>query len=208
MKASAKERLRLRIRKARVEDLPHILRLERALVRHDQQFDPTLDPRWSSRVAGHAFFRDRIRGPDGAVWVAEEDGRLVGYLAGGRCEAEDYRRVPPMAEVDCMFVLRSRRGRGIGERLLRRFLSWCADREVGRVRVVACAGNDQAIAFYRRMGFVPYDLVLERDLSDGGWPSLSALTAKRAPQQRRCKSDGVEQDDQSTGRPVEEHRQQ
>jgi len=192
MKTCADQRLPLRIRKAREEDVPGILRLDRALIRHDRRFDPTLDPRWSSRPAGRAFFRDRIRGADGAVWVAEVDGKLVGYLAGGCCEAEDYRRVPPMAEVDCMFVQKHYRGYGIGERLLRRFLACCARCGVGRVRVVACVGNSGAIAFYRRLGFEPYDLVLERELSAARRRARTPSTAKRAPQQRQRKPEGVE----------------
>lgn len=151
------------VRRARPSDLDEVLRLDQELIRHDLRFDPTLDPGWTYGEEGMAWFRDRIAGPDGMVVVAvAEGGGLVGYLAGGRCEAESYRRVGPMAEVDCMFLAEPYRGCGIGERMMERFLEWCRENGVARVRVVACAGSAGAVNFYRRMRFEPYDLVLER----------------------------------------------
>lgn len=151
------------VRCAFLSDLDEVLRLDQELIRHDLRFDPTLDPDWTFGEEGMAWFRQRIAGPDGIVVVAvsKTDG-IVGYLAGGRCEAESYRRVAPMAEVDCMFLTETYRGRGIGEKMMERFLEWCRENGIGRARVVACAGNAGAANFYRRMGFEPYDLVLER----------------------------------------------
>ncbi len=152
------------VRRATLSDLDAVRRLDRELIRHDRRFDATLIPDWTDSAAAHQWLRERITGRDGIVLIAQEGPSAVGYLVGGRCEAEEYRRTAPMAEVECMFVAPSQRGRGIGERMMRQFLRWCADRGIGRLRVVACAESEGAIAFYRRMGFKPYDLVLERPL--------------------------------------------
>jgi GNAT superfamily N-acetyltransferase len=156
------------VRCAFLTDLDAVLRLDQELIRHDLRFDPTLEPDWSFSEEGVAWFRDRIAGPDGIVVVADGGDGLVGYLAGGRCEAESYRHTAPMAEVDCMFLLEAYRGRGIGEKMMERFREWCAENGVGRIRVVACAGSRGAVSFYERMGFEPYDLVLERTLPGSG----------------------------------------
>mgnify|MGYP001321860143 CR=1 FL=1 len=150
------------IRCAFNSDLEAVLQLDQELIRHDLHFDPTLDPNWSFSEEGMAWFRERISGRDGIVIVAVCEGELVGYLCGGRCEAESFRRTRPMAEVDCMYLREAFRGRGVGEKMMERFREWCSENGVGRIRVVACAGSAGAIRFYRRMGFEPYDLVLER----------------------------------------------
>lgn len=150
------------IRCAFHSDLDAVLQLDQELIRHDLRYDPTLDPDWSFSEEGLAFFRNRIAGEDGIVVVAVSAGEVVGYLCGGRCEAESYRRTGPMAEVDCMFLREEFRGRGVGEKMMERFLEWCRENGIVRVRVVACAESAGAVGFYRRMGFAPYDLVMER----------------------------------------------
>ena len=159
---AANDRKPVTIRCAFNTDLEAVLQLDQELIRHDLRFDPTLDPDWSFSEEGMAWFRERIAGKDGIVVVAVCEGDLVGYLCGGRCEAESYRRTRPMGEVDCMFLREEFRGRGVGEKMIERFREWCAENGIGRIRVVACAGSAHAIRFYRRMGFEPYDLVLER----------------------------------------------
>lgn len=150
------------IRCAFNSDLDAVLQLDQELIRHDLRYDPTLDPNWSFSEEGLSFFRNRIAGEDGIVVVAVSGGEIVGYLCGGRCEPESYRRTGPMAEVDCMFLREEFRGRGVGEKMMGRFLEWCRENGIARVRVVACADSAGAVGFYRRMGFQPYDLVLER----------------------------------------------
>ena len=69
-----------------------------------------------------------------------------------------------IAEAENMFVLEEFRGQGIGVKLLQEFVTWCKSKDVKRIRTVASAQNTRAIEFYRRAGFLDYDLVLERDL--------------------------------------------
>ena len=154
----------IRVRRARAEDLAAMLDLDRQLVRHDRRFDPTIDPRWTESAAGREFFEARLSGREGAAWVAERGGEIVAYLAGAARAAEEFRAVGRMAELECMVVRAELRGGGVGARLVETILAWCREQEVRRVSVTACAANAGAIAFYRRLGFRDYDLVLEREL--------------------------------------------
>lgn len=151
------------IRRAAAGDFDAIVRLDGELFESDRRYDPTLDPRWTHSEAGRAFFRERIEGTDGVCFVAEAGGELLGYLCGAMIEAEDYRTVRRLAELECMYVRPEARGRRIGERLARAFLDWAREEAAERVRVVACAANAGAVRFYRRLGFGDYDLTLEMD---------------------------------------------
>lgn len=151
------------IRRAVIDDLEAVLRLDGALFDSDRQFDPTLDPQWTCSETGLEFFRERITSTDGVCFVADSGGTIQGYLCGAMVEPEDYRTVRRLAELECMYVVPGLRGQRIGERLAQAFLDWSREEGAARVRVVACAANAGAVRFYRRLGFADYDLVLEMD---------------------------------------------
>ena len=153
----------IRIRRAAAGDFDAVVCLDRELFASDRTYDATLDPGWTLSAAGRTFFRERIEGTDGVCFVAEAGGERLGYLCGAATEAEDFRTVRRIAELECMYVSPGARGRRIGERLVRAFLDWAREEGVERVRVVACAANAGAIRFYRRLGFADYDLTLEMD---------------------------------------------
>ena len=152
------------VRKAALADMETLLRLDRELFAFDGQFDPTLNPAWTSSSEGEDYFRERIGGAGGMAWVVECDGAVGGYLSAVIEEADECRTVRRVAELESMYVRESLRGQGAGHALIREFFSWAARSNVQRLRVVASAGNQKAIAFYRREGFADFDLVLERDL--------------------------------------------
>ncbi len=153
-----------KVRAAVLDDLDAILRLDQELFGFDRQFDPSLDPDWTFSEEGLAFFKSRITREKGAAFVAECEGGVVGYLCAGLVEGESYRTVRRLAELECMVVSASLRGAGLGSALVDAFLAWAREQQVTRAMVIACAGNRAAAAFYRRMGFEDYDLVLERPL--------------------------------------------
>jgi ribosomal protein S18 acetylase RimI-like enzyme len=79
-------------------------------------------------------------------FVAEEDGRLVGFLCGFRSQtfAEE-------AYVHFAGVAPSRRGGGLGRELYERFFAAVAPCTV--VRAVTSPVNERSVAFHRALGF-------------------------------------------------------
>lgn len=65
-------------------------------------------------------------------------------------------------EVDSLFVAPGHRRRGVASALLRSALDWLRAAGAKSQRVVVLQANDEAIAFYRRFGFAPRNLELER----------------------------------------------
>lgn len=98
--------------------------------------------------AFHHAFESMLADLSAALFVAEVDGRLVGYLAG-------YRHVTFYADgytawIDEVFVSTDAREMGIGTRLMESFEQWAAQRGCTLVGL-ATAG---ASAFYERRGYV------------------------------------------------------
>ncbi|MBV7330609.1 GNAT family N-acetyltransferase [Chloroflexi bacterium TSY] len=65
-----------------------------------------------------------------------------------------------------MLVLDAYRGRGVGSKLVEQFCTWCADQGITQITVDALATNEEALEFYRRLGFGNYLLTLERTMEN------------------------------------------
>ena len=155
----------MKIRKATLEDLKDIQRLNLLLFEKEhKEYDKFLDLNWTFGEVGTRCFKNHLIKENSCAFVVEDAEEIVGYLAGGESEVEDYRNVPKVAELDNMLVLEKYRGQGVGGMLYDAFIGWCKGRNVKLLRVEASAENKQAIGFYRRNGFEDYNLVLEREL--------------------------------------------
>lgn len=105
---------------------------------------------WSDRRALEGLEQD-------AVFVARVEDSIAGYVA-LRAEATAMR-------VEQLLVAPHHEGEGVGHRLLEYAEGYAISRGSLAVRVVVEDGNERAIAFYRRCGFVPvgqqlYELTL------------------------------------------------
>jgi N6-L-threonylcarbamoyladenine synthase/ribosomal-protein-alanine N-acetyltransferase len=156
------------IRPATLDDLPAIMRLERASFPTDA---------WSE-----AMMREELASPHGHYVVLETAGRIAGY-AGLRAlgGARD-------ADVQTIAVAEDARGHGSGRILLRALLETARDRGVREVFLDVRDDNPVAQALYRSEGFVeigrragyyqPDDVdavVMKLDVA--GWAAARSTTA-------------------------------
>jgi GNAT superfamily N-acetyltransferase len=156
----------IKIRKASSADLPAIRGLNFKLFQNElDKYDQTLDAGWTMSERGEDYFNNKINSSDSCAFVAEDDGKIVGYLAGGFTQAEPFRLDRgPLAELENMLVEEAYRGQKVGGGLMEQFILWCQEKNISRVRVVASPGNTAGVKFYERHGFVPLDLTLEKIL--------------------------------------------
>jgi ribosomal protein S18 acetylase RimI-like enzyme len=153
------------IRRANINDLEEIQRLNKALcVLEQENFDPTTRTDYSFSEQGKTYFTNNIESSDSFAVVAEVEGKVVGYLIGSIKEPEDFRTITSIAEADNTFVEESYRGKGIGSAMYKEFENWCKERGVQKIRHTASAKNINAIAFYESSGSEKYNIVLEKDL--------------------------------------------
>lgn len=96
------------------------------------------DDQWASTA------ESRSVGDEAVTFFAEVDDEVRGLVGGHRLND---------AELVSMWVDPQARGTGVAEALVAAVIEW-AD---GPVELWVTRGNDRAIAFYRRMGFVETD---------------------------------------------------
>jgi GNAT superfamily N-acetyltransferase len=101
----------------------------------------------------------------GAIWVAESDARLVGYLIAVLVLSVEHQGL--MGEIDEFFVLPEARTSGIGTQLLAAAETALAARGCVRLQLQLGVGNSAARAFYQHRGYTAragYEL-LDKPLS-------------------------------------------
>ena len=153
----------VKIQKATIENLKNILELNQKLFDYESEnFDKTLDCDWPSR--NKEYFKKALESKDRLALVVLIKNKMVGYLIGSLGEAKDYRKIKKIAEIDNMLVLPKYRNQGIGDSLIERFFNWVKERGINRVKVVAPAQNKKAINFYRKTGFLDYNITLETNI--------------------------------------------
>lgn len=149
------------IRKADIEDLEDILRLNFDLFKKEEkEYDKSLNLEWTYHE-GKKYFEDRIVKKDGFVKVTEVKGKIIGYICGGISERNFYRKKAKYAELENMLVEENFRGAGIGTKLTKDFINWCKENEVENIAVTASTQNNQGVDFYKNLGFKDYSLTLE-----------------------------------------------
>ncbi len=95
-----------------------------------------------------------------AVFVAEEDGQVIGMCSGQLLisTAEG----GPSALVEDVVVLPDWQGKGLGCRLLTAVSEWAASQGASRVQLLADRNNVPALAFYQKTAFQITEMICLR----------------------------------------------
>lgn len=83
-----------------------------------------------------------------AVFVAEYDGNLAGFLTAGISKGLKFKE----GSFD-IYVKSGFRGKGIGERLMKEALGWFKSRRCRAVSLNVYSSNKEAKRFYEKFGF-------------------------------------------------------
>ena len=94
---------------------------------------------------------------------SQDDGHIVGFVTFG-VESGSYEVDVTRGVVQNVFVVPDRRGEGIGSTLLRSAESRLADMGADAVALDVMADNDDARRFYRRHGYRPHRVELEKSV--------------------------------------------
>jgi RimJ/RimL family protein N-acetyltransferase len=105
---------------------------------------------WRSPTDERRYLRAIKRYPHAAVFVAEEDGVIVGRLSVARDQHPASRHVADLG----LIVAATHRRRGIGTALLDAAREWAHESGIRKLELHVFPWNEAAIALYERYGFV------------------------------------------------------
>ena len=99
------------------------------------------------------------------LFAAQDDG-IIGFVM-FRIESESYEQDGRRGIVENLFVRAERRGEGIGAALLTAAERELTAQGVDVVALEVMADNDTARQFYRKQGYEPHRIELEKSVEDG-----------------------------------------
>jgi RimJ/RimL family protein N-acetyltransferase len=139
----------MRIRRAEPSDAEGLARLGDAVGSEPEGWLVTTNG-WRNVAEERRYLRAIRRYPNAAVFVADDDGLVVGRLSVARDQHPASRHVADLG----LMVAATHRRRGIGTALLQAAVDWARDADVRKLELHVFPYNKGAIALYEQFGFV------------------------------------------------------
>lgn len=143
----------MRVRRATPEDLPALVALFRELDQMQSSWR-VFAPRLNFRDEVCGQYLKAMSAADTIVLVAEEGSEVVG-MAYGEVHAPSRFSDERALELSSVVVRAEYRGRGIGRELVSNAARFTQDRGVARIELRTFAANEDAMRFWRSLGFAP-----------------------------------------------------
>ena len=105
---------------------------------------------WRNVADERSYLRAIRRYPNAAVYVADDDGSIIGRLSIARDQHPSSRHVADLG----LMVAASHRRRGIGTALLEAAVDWARRAGVHKLELHVFPWNEAGIKLYERFGFV------------------------------------------------------
>jgi len=138
----------IRIRRAEPSDAPALVQLAEAVGSEQERWILAAEG-WRSIGDERRYLKTVLRHPDAAVFVADDDGLIVGRLSLSRDPHPASRHVADLG----LMVAASHRGRGIGRLLLEEAVAWSRLSEVRKLELHVFPWNEPALRLYESFGF-------------------------------------------------------
>ena len=142
----------MKIRKGKLEDLDEIVKLSLEEEKHFKRQEKDDIYALKNKKSHVKIARDKITKKDKVVFVAEDNGKLAGYLYGGTWRTPSC-RIAKRGVLDDVFILEKYRDAGTGTKLAEAFFKWLKERKIKYAVLYVSRINGKAIKLYERLGF-------------------------------------------------------
>ena len=145
------------VRLAESGDAPGLFREWQELRAHNAATDSRIVPAPVTETEFAAGLRELLARPTAAVFVAERENELVGFIRAGIEHNQPDRLPEQYVSVGYLFVDPSCRREGIGRRLFESVREWAMRQEgVAHFEMTVLSRDGSAEGFWRRQGFAPF----------------------------------------------------
>jgi GNAT superfamily N-acetyltransferase len=118
---------------------------------------------YDARLRNHANRYVRLNPKKAIIFVAEDKGKLIGYIHGSVMNKPKM-VLNKIGTLEDWFVDKEYRGTKIGKRLWEKLLAWFRKKGCKRLETNAYTTNKRAINIYHKLGFMDLVISLTRKL--------------------------------------------
>jgi len=152
----------MRIRKATKKDLESLNKLQIGLAKYEAKLRKTLIDPEKVRKWYEKHYKKMIKKKNCAFFVAEVNGKIVGYILGG-IETPTHRHIyKRRGYIHDAFILDEYRRKRVGKQLTQKLFKWFKSKGIKWIRVDAYTNNRVGINFWKKMGFKEYVLEMTK----------------------------------------------
>ncbi|PCJ68447.1 MAG: hypothetical protein COA62_14880 [Rhodobiaceae bacterium] len=149
------------VRLAEPRDRPHLIEFMAGLQASEREIEADRAAPDEAAVSQLDFVTADVASEDGAIFLAELDGKAVGFII---CTMQEVRGsyIKPSRRrygyINDLFVNEDVRGQGVAEVLMQTAEEHCLARGASHMQLFVLVGNERARAFYDRSGWAPYEI--------------------------------------------------
>jgi GNAT superfamily N-acetyltransferase len=145
------------IRRATAGDGPALYRAWQTLRQHNSSLDRRIIPAPVSEAEFLAGLRESISRPTATALVAEEGGRMLGFLSAAIEAAQPDRLPEQHATIGYLFVEPGARRKGVARELFQAARTWARAQDgVAHIEMAVLEEDADACHFWTAMGFRPF----------------------------------------------------
>lgn len=146
-------------------DLASLVQFVSHLQDHEAKREPDLRPGEDIGEEYALSLLGRAAGDNGTILVARAGDEVLGFISVWKDRDDDLllrEAARSHAYISDLFVVEGMRGKGIARALLAAAESAMQAKGCRRIRVCAKATNPEAVRFYGRLGYRPYEIVYSK----------------------------------------------
>jgi ribosomal protein S18 acetylase RimI-like enzyme len=152
------------IRASDRKDVDALLELWKEFMENPDSLDRPIPTHTENRRRWKDFVNRLIDEDPGQIQVAEENGKLVGYVMSQRIVKTPLDMAYNWSYVSDLYVKRNHRRQGVGRKLLQSTIEHLKSVGSGHIRLAVWHRNEGAIRLYKELGFREYMHTLQIEL--------------------------------------------
>lgn len=146
-----------------MKDLKDLIVLKNELTDYHVKLDDIYRASTELEVVTINHLKEYIESIDSFIFVAEDNGKLVGYIAGS-IRDDYYRNVNKAAKIKNFLIAKEYRNKKIGKSLFNKTKEYLKKMGVDYLEVSVDINNEKTTAAYKKLGFIDHSLTLNQKL--------------------------------------------
>lgn len=154
------------VRRMKVNEIPRVTELWREMMDYHLSLDPHFELTVDSDKTYQEYLRSTMENYDSAIFVADLDGRIVGYTIGMILSNPAVFALDRYGFISEMGVDDACQRSGVGQRMWEHACRWFKRRGISVLQLNVSPRNEKGYSFWKKMGCKEFLTIMWHDIPD------------------------------------------